>query len=267
MFPYTAQALGEAFRAIPMPKAIRQRTERAMRGAYRIQEDEPGIFSVQNLENGHVYTVKYNNEDGSWTCSCPDYQHRSDVCKHILAIYFRSGLVVADVDLAAGRSRIVPISLWKQDNVRQPQNGQSERSDMNQPVWMRQYNVGDDLPPLYPFIQWVNDGNALEPRQPTGGFASPVDQVQIGTYSYLHHRDGGHTEVTFTTMLRVAVLRTRFMDEGRRSAAILRAWSAWEAPGAVPGRGCKWSDYRPGHSDLHRSGWCPVQCRVSPICP
>lgn len=70
----------------------------------------------------------------------------------------------------------------------------------------------------FPFIQWVNNGGALEPRNANdvGGFAQPLDQAQIlgahipGEVRALHHRGGDATDVVFTTELAAAVLATRF---------------------------------------------------------
>jgi len=230
MFPYTAAALGRAYQAVPrVPNTAVNASarKRAENGCWDIRESEPGVFQVRNLDNGYSHVVVYHDlGEGSavWSCDCPDYVHRQRACKHILAVWLKSGLVVADVDLAGGRSRIVPISLFGKDghnpdtlNKDQSDNPNPiERSKMqnqhnhNQPRWAREYVVDDGLAPLYPFIQWVNDGSTLEPRFPTGGFASPVDQVPIGVYAVLHHRDGSQTEVTYTAELRIAVLRTRF---------------------------------------------------------
>jgi len=78
----------------------------------------------------------------------------------------------------------------------------------------RSFKKMDDV--NYPFIQWVNDGGSLNPRSKIGGFGFDVEQAAIlganipGERSTLHHRGGGHTEVIFTTQLKVAVLDTRF---------------------------------------------------------
>ncbi|MCP4538094.1 MAG: hypothetical protein GY832_13215, partial [Chloroflexi bacterium] len=68
----------------------------------------------------------------------------------------------------------------------------------------------------FPFIQWINDGGALEPRNEIGGFAMPLDQAAVlganipGDVRAIHHRNGNSTEVVFSTALQVAVLETRF---------------------------------------------------------
>lgn len=69
----------------------------------------------------------------------------------------------------------------------------------------------------YPFIQFVHDGAALEPRRKTGGFAMPADQAQIAggapegaEYAALHFKSGESTEVFFSDRLTVAPLVYRF---------------------------------------------------------
>jgi hypothetical protein len=64
----------------------------------------------------------------------------------------------------------------------------------------------------YQFIQWVNNGDSLEPRSDKGGFACPVDQdIPIpGKAARIHHRGGSTTDVIFIQELSVAILRTRF---------------------------------------------------------
>lgn len=69
----------------------------------------------------------------------------------------------------------------------------------------------------YPFIQFVHDGAALEPRRKTGGFAMPADQAQIAggapagaEYAALHFKSGESTDVFFSDRLTVAPLTYRF---------------------------------------------------------
>ncbi len=69
---------------------------------------------------------------------------------------------------------------------------------------------------IYPFIQWVNDGASLDPRNATGGFAQPLEQGRSlgasipGAICTLHHRGGKETKIVFATQLQIAVLETRF---------------------------------------------------------
>ncbi|MEE8392456.1 MAG: hypothetical protein V3S14_16880 [Anaerolineae bacterium] len=69
---------------------------------------------------------------------------------------------------------------------------------------------------LIPFIQWVNDGGSLQPRNEIGGFGMPLDQAAMlganipGDARAIHHRSGDTTEVIFSSALQVAVLETRF---------------------------------------------------------
>lgn len=78
----------------------------------------------------------------------------------------------------------------------------------------RQYKRQSEM--VVPFIQWVNNGGSLEPRNDGGGFAMPLDQAAIlgvdipGDARALHHRGGNQTEMIFTPVLDVAVLATRF---------------------------------------------------------
>jgi hypothetical protein len=78
----------------------------------------------------------------------------------------------------------------------------------------REYKRQDEM--VFPFIQWVNDGGSLEPRNGVGGFAMPLDQAAIlgsnipGDVRALHHKGGKQTDVVFGTALEAAVLATRF---------------------------------------------------------
>jgi len=81
------------------------------------------------------------------------------------------------------------------------------------PVWMRDYQFGDELPESYPYIQWVNRGEYLVPNQPVGGFAAPLDQevpLPGSIYAELHHPNGGMTEVMYTDQIQFCALRSRF---------------------------------------------------------
>ena len=79
------------------------------------------------------------------------------------------------------------------------------------------YTRGDPQGASYPWIQWANDGGALEPRSKAGGFAMPVEQMERlersipGEVRNLHHRGGDATDVVFTAELEAAVLDTRFV--------------------------------------------------------
>jgi hypothetical protein len=71
----------------------------------------------------------------------------------------------------------------------------------------------------YPYIQWVNDGNSLDPRQKHGGFACPTDQgITIPGKEMRIVHSGGSTEVIATSTLTVAVLYSRFcwVQDGMR---------------------------------------------------
>lgn len=41
---------------------------------------------------GAVYKVQYDEDDGGWTCTCPDHKQRQSNCKHILAVKERVNL-------------------------------------------------------------------------------------------------------------------------------------------------------------------------------
>ena len=89
----------------------------------------------------------------------------------------------------------------------------------------RTYQNPDEGGAQYPFVQWVNDGGQLDPRNPRGGFAMPEDQVEmLGTYPAgaevrnLVFRSGENTTIFFTERMEVAVLATRFcwIKDGNR---------------------------------------------------
>ncbi len=75
----------------------------------------------------------------------------------------------------------------------------------------REYRRSDEQLVL-PFVQWVNDGNTMEPRAQRGGFACPASQgVDFpGETTVIHHRSGDTTEVVFTGELEASVVKTRF---------------------------------------------------------
>jgi hypothetical protein len=69
----------------------------------------------------------------------------------------------------------------------------------------------------YPFIQYVNDGGSLEPREATGGFAMSVEQAELlkatphGAVEHtLIFSTGEREQVFFTDWLRFVPLATRF---------------------------------------------------------
>jgi hypothetical protein len=77
----------------------------------------------------------------------------------------------------------------------------------------------------YPFIQYVNDGDSLEPREASGGFAMATDQVEMlgaapngAALHALHFRNGETNDVYFTPWLRFVPLVTRFawIKDGNR---------------------------------------------------
>ncbi|WP_347246412.1 hypothetical protein, partial [Thermogutta sp.] len=93
------------------------------------------------------------------------------------------------------------------------QQSASAQPVAQQPAWKRHYSRGDDISESYPHVQWVNRGTDLEPQQPIGGFASPIDQdvpLPNSIYSLLRHPNGKSTEVLYTDQLEIAVLRRRF---------------------------------------------------------
>ena len=89
----------------------------------------------------------------------------------------------------------------------------------------RAYEHADEAA-YYPFVQWVNNGDSLEPRSDKGGFACPVGQsVEIpGSPATIHHRNGKSSAVIFADALSVAVLRTRFtwVKDGNRLSDYVR---------------------------------------------
>ncbi|HOU14106.1 MAG TPA: hypothetical protein PKZ84_13420 [Anaerolineae bacterium] len=77
----------------------------------------------------------------------------------------------------------------------------------------------------YPFIQYVNDGGSLEPRETTGGFAMSAEQAELlkatpngGVEHTLIFSTGESERVFFTDWLRFVPLATRFawVKDGNR---------------------------------------------------
>ncbi len=77
----------------------------------------------------------------------------------------------------------------------------------------------------YPFIQYVNDGSTLDPREATGGFAMSAEQAELlkatphGAVAHTLIFSTGESEsVFFTDWLRFAPLATRFawVKDGNR---------------------------------------------------
>jgi len=104
----------------------------------------------------------------------------------------------------------------------------------------RTYQNPDEGGAQYPFVQWVNDGGQLDPRNPRGGFAMPEDQVEmLGTYPAgaevrnLVFRNGENTTVFFTEWMTVVVLGIRFcwigQDGNRVSSYVEGARSKLQA--------------------------------------
>jgi len=268
---------------IPLPSSLRPGSvSRASSGDWQIQELEPGKFQA-GLVGGNDYEVVFHPDSCAWTCSCPDYLHRREPCKHIIAVWLRGPVTTV---AEGGKVFIVPQSLNTNPTIQTPNGGNTMNTNLSarpispvaqrpgqpvaqrpgpsasaspvaqrpgqpvaqrpgpsasaspvaqrpgQPVaqrpgpsapaspvaqqprpWERQYDRGDDLGESYPWVQWVNRGSDLEPQQPVGGFASPLDQdvnLPNSIYAILHHLNGQDTEVVYTDQLQIAVLRRRF---------------------------------------------------------
>jgi len=74
----------------------------------------------------------------------------------------------------------------------------------------------------YPFIQWVNRGDLLDPAQERGGFAMPgcQDSLIDGDHAILGHSNGATTDVVYTHALALMVIAHRFawVQDGTRLA-------------------------------------------------
>lgn len=107
---------------LPLSHQEKARMIRAATGRFSVQEVEPGVFSVANLENGHAYRVRYDpTATPRWSCSCPDFRVRGGHCKHIWAVWLHNPPLVlavtdlvnllAQTDIFAPRwARVIPIS-------------------------------------------------------------------------------------------------------------------------------------------------------------
>lgn len=71
---------------------------------------------------------------------------------------------------------------------------------------------------MFPFIQWVNNGQALDPREMQGGFAMPEEQMELAKnypagavmHNLFFKQGGDPTAVAYSPTVTVAVLATRF---------------------------------------------------------
>ena len=207
--------------------AQQQRAKRAMNTSWTVTpfpEDRlkrlsnhkvSGVWRVRNRENGHHYVVtQRRNGSVAWDCDCPDFamtcRRNGWRCKHIEAVRFwLQGAIKAPIE--PGFEDMVSIESQQLHQTYQNQGGSTQMTNQNGSWHNRQFARQDELI-TFPFIQWVNDGGSLQPRSESGGFACPKDQdVDIpGELAMFHHRDGGMTEVTFTSVLEVAVMKTRF---------------------------------------------------------
>lgn len=208
----------------PLPEAYLKRlSDRRITGIWRVCDRSNG-------HKAHAVIRRENASGGAWDCDCLDCDFNGGLrCKHIEAVrLYLAGEITAEAEPAyrtlvgphqgqadAGKHQEAPDQTPQSKGDTQMnthQNSTGDPAGRPNPRWARQYDRSDDLAPSYPFIQWVNDPNALEPRQQTGGFARPVNQdfPSPGEPAVLHHKGGGATEVVFTQELTVAVLKTRF---------------------------------------------------------
>lgn len=75
-----------------------------------------------------------------------------------------------------------------------------------------------DQKQMFPFVQWVNNGTTLEPRERRGGFAMPDEQMELAhgypAGAVMHglclKAGGAPIVVAYTATLTAAVLATRF---------------------------------------------------------
>ncbi|HIE38669.1 MAG TPA: hypothetical protein EYP77_06320 [Anaerolineae bacterium] len=107
-------------------------------------------------------------------------------------------------------------------------------------------SIPDEVQLSFPFIQWVNNGNSLDPRRPRGGFGMPEEQIDLaGDYpkdAELHKlilKSGEEVPMAFTHTLRAAVLATRFawiLDGKRTPTYVKGARSKLQALAIVEGQ-------------------------------
>lgn len=74
---------------IDMDTNVKERIERGLRMAElgRIGEGQK-VVCYRVRGDTDYYTVTKHN-DGEWTCTCPDFVHRGNKCKHIWGTIFR----------------------------------------------------------------------------------------------------------------------------------------------------------------------------------
>jgi transposase len=70
----------------PDPDELRRQRGLAIAALSRIAQTKPGLWAVPSQSGGGKYWVRCEGE--TLSCTCPDYEKRSQPCKHVFAVRF-----------------------------------------------------------------------------------------------------------------------------------------------------------------------------------
>ncbi len=81
-----AIASTETTAAVSDPTEAHHQRGLAIAALSRIEEKKSGLWSVPSQSGGGHYWVRLDQEQP--TCTCPDFEERSQPCKHVFAVQF-----------------------------------------------------------------------------------------------------------------------------------------------------------------------------------
>lgn len=84
--PNSDKSTAAAATATATDKPTARRITRAMTEFMAVERTAPGLFVVRTGSGGE-YTVDVAEN----RCTCPDYEHRGDYCKHLFRVAFETG--------------------------------------------------------------------------------------------------------------------------------------------------------------------------------
>ena len=80
-------AVADSTATVTDPTEARRQRGLAIAAVTRIEEKKPGLWAVPSQTGtGKNYWVRIDNDQQ--TCTCPDFEERSQPCKHVFAVQF-----------------------------------------------------------------------------------------------------------------------------------------------------------------------------------